>query len=173
MLLDEQPKPRNDQLDDTKELLWGGRRAPLSRIYGCSLRLTAAQYARGLVSWTPIDGVEIQVGTAPNAQAPKQWTEKLADPAGCPHPIDLQPVFTFKVWLHGQVVVDIPDFWIRLERVSQGVLITRYLHGFGSPPVVLRHLPDYGTYHRLVVDAGSFSWMRMWSSASWASSCGS
>lgn len=122
------------------------------------MRLTAAQYSRGLVSWTPIAGVEIQVGTAPDALAPKQWTENLADPAGSLLLIDLQPVFTFRVWLHGQAVVNIPDFWIRLERLNQGVVITRFIHGAGNPPVMLRHLPDYGTYHRLVVDRGSFSW---------------
>src|SRR5213076_3075516 len=55
-------------------------------------------------------------------------------------------------------VIELATFWIRLERVQKGVVFTRYFHGLPEAPVILKHLPDYGTYHRLVVDASAMSW---------------
>jgi hypothetical protein len=122
------------------------------------VRLTASEYARGLLSWQPIDGVSLQVGTAPDAQSPKVWSPTLQDPTGTPVPIDLQRVFTFKVWLGGREAISVPEFWIRLERVEKAVVISRVFHGLADLKVTLRHVPDYGNYHRLVLDAGSFTW---------------
>jgi hypothetical protein len=48
---------------------------------------------------------------------------------------------------------------MRLECVQNDVVITRIWHGIpDGAPVMLTHLPDYGTYHRLVVDAGTLGW---------------
>jgi hypothetical protein len=123
------------------------------------VRLTVAEFARGLVSWKAIPGVEIQVGTAIDKETPKQWSPNLTDPNGSLLPLELQAVFAFKIWLKShESAIPLPEFWIRIERVVKGVVITRIFHGAANVQVMLRHLPDYGTYHRLVVDAGSFTW---------------
>lgn len=99
------------------------------------------------------------LGRRPISTSPKTWSGELTDPAGSLVPIDLQPIYTFKIWLKGAgTAIPTATFWIRLERVEKGVVITRYFHGTGVLKIALRHLPDYGTYHRLVVDAGSLSW---------------
>jgi hypothetical protein len=123
------------------------------------MRITATDYARGFLSWTPIEGVSIELGTAPDHTSPKIWSGELTDPTGSLVPIDLQAVYTFKIWLKGAgTSIPTPTFWIRLERVEEGVVITRCFHGTGVLIIALRHLPNYGTYHRLVIDASSLTW---------------
>lgn len=122
------------------------------------MRLIASEYSRGLLSWTAVEGLRIAIGTAPSAGGDMQWSDPLADAGGAVVPIDLGPVMSYRLEMNGSDPIDLRKFWIRLERVQEGVVITRYWHGLPKTPVVLRHVPDYGTYHRLVVDAGTLDW---------------
>jgi len=75
------------------------------------VRLAAAEYVRGLLSWQPIPGIEIQIGTAPDAATAKDWSPQLGDPSGSLVPIELQPIFAFKIWLKGkQTTLSLPEF---------------------------------------------------------------
>jgi hypothetical protein len=123
------------------------------------MRIKATDYARGYLTWTPIEGVSIEVGTAPGHASPKTWSGELTDPDGSLVPIDLQAVYTFKIRLKGAgTSIPTAKFWILLERVEKSVVITRCFTVAGVMVIALRHLPSYGTYHRLVVDASGLTW---------------
>lgn len=122
------------------------------------MRLTSKQYARGLLSWMPVEGLEMQIGTAENEGDPVTWSPPMRDPLGSPVEIDIGSVFQLRWNMSGHEPIVLAKMWTRLERVSKGVVITRYFHGLPKKAVVLRHVPDYGIYHRLVVDAGTLNW---------------
>jgi hypothetical protein len=123
------------------------------------MRITAVEYSRGLLSWHAVQGLSIRIGTAPDATTAKTWSPPLTDPDGSVVPIELQDKIQFEFGLKAPAgVIELATFWIRLERVQKGVVFTRYFHGLPEAPVILKHLPDYGTYHRLGVDASAMSW---------------
>lgn len=123
------------------------------------MRIAATDYARGVLTWTTIEGVSVELGTAPDHTSPKTWSGELTDPDGSLVPIDLQAVYTFKIWLKGAgTSIPTNSFSIALERVEKGVVITRCFNVYGTMVIALRHLPSFGTYHRLVVDASALTW---------------
>ena len=122
------------------------------------MKLTAAEYARGLLSWTPIEGLELQIGTAAKRNDPVTWSPRLTDPHGSPVPVDVGEVFQLQYNMSSPEPIVLAKLWTKLERVTDGVVVTRIFHGMPKTPVILRHVPDYGTYHRLVVDAGTLDW---------------
>jgi hypothetical protein len=71
--------------------------------------------------------------------------------------MELGPVVTFR--LQGAEGFDVGKLWVKLECVQADVLYTRIWEGVpNGAPVILSHVPDYGNYHRLVVDAGFLGW---------------
>jgi hypothetical protein len=122
------------------------------------MKLTAAEYARGLMSWTPIEGLTIRIGTASKAGDPITWSEALTDPNGSLVPIDIGPTFQLRFEMASHKPIVLAELRTKLERVTDGVVMTRIFHGMPKTPMILRHVPDYGTYHRLVVDAGTLDW---------------
>lgn len=122
------------------------------------MKLTAADYGRGLMSWTPIEGLTVRIGTASKVGDPITWSAPLTDPNGSLVPIDVGPVFQLRFDMATHEPIVLAELWTKLERVTDGVVVTRIYHGVPKTPVILRHVPDYGTYHRLVVDAGTLDW---------------
>lgn len=122
------------------------------------MRLSADQYARGLLSWTPIQGLEQQIGTATKKGDPIVWSEPMTNPEGSPVLIDIGEEFQLRWNLRSHEPIVLAKMWTRLEQVVKGVVITRVFHGVPTKAIMLRHVPDYGIYHRLVVDAGTLDW---------------
>ncbi len=122
------------------------------------LKLTAAQYAQGFLTWTPIEGLTIRIGTASSAAEPVTWSPPLTEPDGSILPIQLGKSIQLRYDMAGAAPIEIAKLWVALEQVIDGVVVTRVFHGFPKKPVQIRHVVGYQPYHRLVVDAGTLDW---------------
>jgi len=60
------------------------------------MKFTATEYARGLLSWKPIKGLTMRVGTATKLDDPVTWSEALTDPDGSVIPFELGEVSQFR-----------------------------------------------------------------------------
>ncbi len=121
------------------------------------MKMTAIEYERGLLRWAPIEGMRVFVGTAPAAGADIEWSGPYEDPNGSALGVGIGAKVVFR--FEGVAQLDPNQFWIKVERTDHGVVNTRVWRGVpNSKPTILRHLPDFGTYHRLVVDAGTLGW---------------
>src|SRR5215471_6896963 len=109
------------------------------------MQLTAAEYIRGLLTWQPVDGMRVYVGTS-TAGGEVQWSGPYNNPDGSV----LEPTVGLQVQIRIENIgqIDLGDAWVKVERNINGVVRTCiWLVGRGREPVVLRHLPDLGTYH--------------------------
>jgi len=97
------------------------------------------------------------VGTTETPGGALNWSDALTNPEGTLLNIDLQQRITFE--LAGFATLSRNTFGIAIETVPDAALITRVFQGVPpSGPVVLRHVTGYGTFHRLVVEAGALRW---------------
>lgn len=115
--------------------------------------LTADEYERGLVTWRAQTGVTVELLTHDANGVPRS-SGRLRDPDGSVLPFKLVAPFSYRIGLDGEATRVEPGLWIKLERVNDGVLVT-HVWPTGQ---TFRHVPDYSTYHRLVVDASSVDW---------------
>jgi hypothetical protein len=121
------------------------------------MKITATEYERGLLRWAPIEGIQVFVGTASGEEAGIKWSGPYTESNGAVLGMEISAKVVFR--FEGGPRLDPNQFWIKVERTDHGVVNTRVWRGVpNSKPTILRHLPDYGTYHRLVVDAGTLGW---------------
>jgi hypothetical protein len=120
------------------------------------MKLFAGDYERGLLTWQPTVGLTIRIGTAAGPGDEMHWSEALTNPQGSLIGIRLGAVVTLQ--LQGTELLE-PTFWIKLECIQDDVVYTRIWHGVpNGKPVIFTHVPGYGYYHRLVLDAGTLAW---------------
>lgn len=122
------------------------------------MRVGAARYAQGFVTWTPIEGLTIRVGTHSSPSEPVTWSDRMTDPSGSLVAMPLGKSVQLRYEMAGTGPIEIAKLWVAIERVVKGVVVTDVFHGFPKKPVTVRHVPGYGPYHRLVVDAGTLDW---------------
>lgn len=123
------------------------------------MKIRAADYARGLMQWKPIAGLTARVGTSNKAGEPVVWSEPLTNPEGSMISLDIGETIQFRYDMSGTDPIVRAEFWASIESVNKGAVIARVFHGMPpAPPVVLRHIPGYGYFHRVVVDARTLDW---------------
>ena len=82
------------------------------------MKLTAAAYGRGLMSWTPIEGLTVRIGTASQSGDPITWSEPLTDPDGSLVPIDIGPLVQLRYDMASHEPIVLAELWTKLERVT-------------------------------------------------------
>lgn len=115
--------------------------------------LTGAEYERGLVTWAPQPGVTVELLTT-EADGTQRSSGVLPDPAGSILPFPPAERFSYRLGLTAEGHAIGPGFWVKLEHVRSGVLLT-HIWPTGQ---ILRHVPDHSTFHRLVIDAAGLEW---------------
>ncbi len=120
------------------------------------MRLTIDEFKRGLVTWSPRPGLHVRVGTKTNSADELVWSAPMDNADGSVVEIETKPLMA--VALTGFQQAAKAGFWVKVERDVDGVVRTAIWNEDLQGPVSLKHLPGTGTYHRLVIDAGTFDW---------------
>lgn len=122
------------------------------------MKLTAAEYERGFVRWDSRDPIELQPGVTDDPGTGHEWGALIKDPAGSKVTAPVRRYVGIRIRpLLGRIRLD--GLRIRWERVQDNVIKTGvWLGDPRKKPIRLRHLPDLGTFHRLVVAPRFLGW---------------
>jgi hypothetical protein len=118
------------------------------------MRIDREQHLRGILSWEAETSFRLRARTMERGAAGFSESSQLVDPAGSL--VDAEPHrFVSLVVEEGDVS---KRHRVRWEREVGGVVQTLVYESVHRDPHVLRHVPDYGTYHRLVVSTPYVDW---------------
>ena len=120
--------------------------------------LTADEYRRGLLSWHLDTESNITIACTETQDGVPQWSEPLTDPKGSKAPVEPGNYTHVSIGVADRSALQRP-FQIRWERTDENGIVTRiWDNDITQPPVTLRHIPNYGLFHRLVVFAPYLVW---------------
>jgi len=119
------------------------------------MKLTVEEYRRGLLSWNPDSRAAWYTSTTADPDDPRQWSGPLTDPLGSKveSPDNSFRQLRFELTDPSSPEKPHPVRWERLN--DNGIVQTELWVGPTShrSNVFLGHVPNYGTFHRLVVAA--------------------
>lgn len=145
-----------------------GHWASTSTTWRTNVKLTAAEYERGIVSWTPDALIEVRVQLPAAEDGSPSWSVALPDPAGSLVPAEFDPGRRIEISGAGNsdalpVVIDKP-FEVRWEYQEGGRVKAKILRGpdpkarGGVSSSRLNDIPRFGRFFRLAVYTPHLSW---------------
>jgi hypothetical protein len=117
------------------------------------MKLTPEDYRRGLLKWNPQSSAEVHTFATDDPDAPTIWSDPHTDPSGSlvTSAAGVQVQLSIRRTGEGEL-----PFPIRWDRLAQGEIVQAIV--FDPEPhngqyIKLAHISNYGTFHRLVVEA--------------------
>ena len=121
------------------------------------MKLSAEEYAQGFVQWDSPDPIQVQPGVTDGGRE-HEWGELLVDSGGSKVTTPARRYVSVRIRPLGRQV-RFEGLRIRWERTEDEVLKTGIWHGDPrQSPIRLKHIPDFGTFHRLVVAPRFLDW---------------
>ncbi len=123
------------------------------------MKLTDAEYQRGLLSWAPSPRAIASVRSMKDGQ-PDDWSSPLSDPTGSVVPEVLGTPMQLRFGL-AEPAADAMPYPARLERLDpDGAVRTRIWDRYDGDEVqlTLAHVPNYGHFHRIVIAPALLFW---------------
>ncbi len=122
------------------------------------MKLSSEQHKRGILTWDASGPIIFNTATADSQSEPPDWSNDLTDSNGSiveslPRNLNMLRAKPAKQrTMPGSLSV-------RWERAGSNSVVTQIWDGdIHSNPTKLRHLPNYGIYHRLVISTPYLGW---------------
>lgn len=124
-----------------------------------AVKLSTEDYRRGLLHWDIPDAV-LCVTSAASPDDRDEWSEAIAYISGAVAPVPRRQVTRIRVVPRGGPGSTRPPYQIRWESLdlSDAHITTRVWEDLAAPPRVLPFVPNFGTFHRLVVATPLLAW---------------
>jgi len=121
------------------------------------MKLTTTEYRQGIVHWDIPDAI-LCVTSAQSQQDREQWSEGIVVNSGSIAPVPARPVRRVAV-VPKSKVAPLPPFQIRWEFLDGDDVSTAiWKDSLLRPCIVLKRVPNFGTFHRLVVSTPLLVW---------------
>lgn len=122
------------------------------------MKLSSEEYRRGILSWNMDAKAEFRTSTATVAGEPSQWSAPLIDPNGSK--VQSLPGRYTALSCHVEDLSALQrPFRVRWEHLDdQGITTKVWDDDLRQEPTRLRHVPNYGRFHRLVIATPYLAW---------------
>jgi hypothetical protein len=117
------------------------------------MKLTPDEYRRGLVKWNPAASIKVQTATSDDPLAPLEWSAPLSDPNGSQV---LSPPGQYVQMSWQQKAAGPAPYPVRWDRSAPEGAVQSLIYDplpHKDTFIKLAHIPNYGVYHRLVIEA--------------------
>lgn len=122
------------------------------------MKLYPDQYKRGLLKWTAGAKIGVRTATFDFPGDPQEWSDPAYDDNGWMVTSPPRQSAAVSIVL-SDPVLPLSGFQIRWERLEENRIATVvWDNDLDMQPAVLRHVPNYGFFHRLVIAASTLAW---------------